>query len=455
MLKRQALTVTLSLLGALAALGNNCGATDPVDQSGGAVVQPTTHQPGTHRFLLNDDRTGAEECTANDQGGQDCVWDDGAGTVCSYTVDADGALLEQHCSGEWGSYDCVNDTRAITCTYVSGDSTCTDLWSLEGELVQSDCGYAETVPVEECQPQDDGTTLCTFDDGTTHCTAVFAADNTIVSQVCSDGYYTYDCLAVDGQVLCTLTAEGQTLCQDTYTVVGDPIDLGCESYFPDPPPDREPEIEPDCTTAEDGVTTCTLADGYMTCIYQYGTDGIITFVDCDSSDGSETYDCEVDPADELLHCIWRYGDESCEEIVQNNEVISSTCPGVEPEPEPEPTEPACDPLSPECEAGMMCAAFDAAPSACIAAGSGLEGSACAVAADCAPGLQCAALAGTSPTADYYTLNETYMIRGGGRCMAICPAGAAAGACDQGEMCQPILDPIGNNRADIGVCAATR
>jgi len=454
MLKSQALAVFLSLFTALATLGNSCGVTEPADQTG--VVQPKISSPGSHRFLLGDDATaGSEECTVNDQGGQDCVWDDGAGTICSYAVDAAGALVEQHCSGDWGTYDCVNDTRAITCTYAGGDASCTDIWSPEGELVQSDCGYAETVPAEDCQTQDDGSTLCTYDDGVTRCSALFDVDGNIVSQTCGDGSYTYDCLAGDGQVLCTLTVDGETLCQDTYTPAGDPITLGCEAYFPDQPTDPQ-QPDPECVTDDAGLTTCTMNDGYMTCVYQYGSDQVISFVDCDSNDGSETYDCAVDATDGLLHCIYVYGDQSCEEIVQNNELVSSTCPYDEPQPEPdpEPVGPTCDPLAQDCAAGTMCAAFDAVASTCIATGAGVEGGACASSADCGLGLQCAALAGTSPTADYYTLNQTYLSRGGGVCVEVCPPGNAA-VCDQGELCMPILDPVGNNRTDIGVCAVTQ
>lgn len=291
-----------------------------------------------HRFLVDEaaaeDGTVIDECTANAEGALDCVYDDGMGTTCTYTVTGDGVtLLAELCTGPWGSYTCANTGAAIACTFTTPDgSECTDEWSLDYELVTTTCDYYEEVEPrsEDCQLQEDGTTLCTWGDDTFTCTETLDAAGEFLRGECTDGAWTQVCESADGVVHCALY-EGETLlCEDTWTVDGEPISLGCDEYMGGDPGCTDPSCDEPPMTCEpqaDGGQVCTQSDGVVTCISTYDANVVPLAVTCTTTDGQVIYACETDPADALLHCVYDDGRQVCEEVIepQTGEPISSTC----------------------------------------------------------------------------------------------------------------------------------
>jgi Cys-rich repeat protein len=117
-------------------------------------------------------------------------------------------------------------------------------------------------------------------------------------------------------------------------------------------------------------------------------------------------------------------------------------------PKPITPPPACDAFTQNCPSTQMCVLTQAGPNECIAAGSGPSGSSCAKPGDCAAGLACAALAGQSGSDYYFSINPTYLSRGGGVCRPLCTTSAP---CAAGAVCSFISGPDGSARPDAGVC----
>jgi hypothetical protein len=292
-----------------------------------------------HRFLVDDgdtrDSTATDECVVNVEGTQDCVWDDGLGTTCDYTVSGDGGtLLSEQCVGPWGSYTCAGNGTTIDCTFTSVDgSECTDEWSVDGELVGTTCDYGREPTTDDCQAQDDGTLLCTYGDEITTCTERFDAEGQFLSGECTDGVWTQVCETVENIVHCSLYERDQLLCEDTWTIDGEPISLGCEAYMPTEPSDPgctdpscgEPPMT--CEAQADGGQICTQSDGEVTCVSTYDANGVPLAVTCTNAAGQVLYLCETDPGDALLHCVYDDGRQSCEDVIdpRTGEPVSSTC----------------------------------------------------------------------------------------------------------------------------------
>ncbi|MFH1811323.1 MAG: hypothetical protein ABIJ09_21465 [Pseudomonadota bacterium] len=298
-----------------------CDPTGDDGTVGPGVAAPGIAPIGTSRFGVGgegdttEDAAGSgEECTARDGGGWDCLWDDGAGTLCSYTVDADELLLAQECSGPWGQYSCLNGGAQITCTLTSERGSCVDTYDLEYQLSSSTCDDDILDPVENCEPQSDGTTLCLYDDGVVQCEVWFAPDDSFLSQQCSDGSWNYDCLAQQGVILCDLVVDGELLCQDSYTPEGEPLDLGCEAYV-DEPDDRGEENIPDdvmqsCTPQDDGGALCLYDDGETQCEVLFDGSDNLVWQHC--SDGTWSYDCMAEA--EVVNCTLFEGEvELCQD----------------------------------------------------------------------------------------------------------------------------------------------
>lgn len=293
---------------------------------------PAFSNGGTsHRQLLESEL--ASSCTANDDGTQDCIWDDGD-SFCTYGVSADDQLSYQNCSGTWGEYNCENTGTEIDCIFVNaaGDQ-CTDTWSFDYELVDSTCDFGFYEPSEECVTGEDGLTTCTWTDGYADCVVVFDEYGALLEQQCIDGTMTYSCTGTLELVECVMSIDGEELCIDTWTQTGEPIELGCAEQFPQEEPGEQ------CETNDDGTTTCTLTDGAMTCVTTTDANDVMTMVHCE--DGVVVHDCVLNPEDGLLYCEYRQGDELlCEEVFDANEqVVSSTCgyPGESDYPEEEDT----------------------------------------------------------------------------------------------------------------------
>jgi hypothetical protein len=85
-----------------------------------------------------DEATGDTTCTLND----------GNGTECGVTYNADGVITEQGCEGPWGSYNCTADEEALTCDLAMGNLPgCTETFDLESlELLDSNCDFEELFP---------------------------------------------------------------------------------------------------------------------------------------------------------------------------------------------------------------------------------------------------------------------------------------------------------------------
>ena len=425
------LMTSIAMIAALALAGGCTASGSTTDDSSQASASSTDVGPvGAGRFAVNsgaeadaeEEPYGTETCEENADGGWDCSWDDGAGTVCTYGVSADDVLLYQDCTGPWGEYNCDNTGAEIVCEWISDRGNCTDTWSLDYELIESTCeDYYE--PTEECLEQDDGSWLCIYDDGYQYCEVVYDADGFFVSQACTDGYWSYNCLTVEELITCDLLVEGELLCTDTYDQIGNPVEMGCEEYYEEPTDPEDPEdpyyeecfeqddgswlciyddgysycevvydadgnfisqactdgyyaynceattgsiecelliegeqvctdtydpmgnpvvmgcdeyfVDPEdpedptyteeCTPTNDGGMVCTYDDGYWACTYDYDAAGMPRSVDCDSSDGFASYDCALDDSDGYLHCTMIQGEESCEDVIDGDVLISSTC----------------------------------------------------------------------------------------------------------------------------------
>jgi hypothetical protein len=318
----------------VATFGCANGSDSPRPFSGLGGFAPKTAVASDHRFLVDadaaDEGTELDECVSNADGGQDCVWDDGMGTHCDYTVAADGMTLESElCTGEWGSYTCVNNGAAIDCTFASADgSECQDQWSPDGDLLATTCEFGGEMPVEDCQTQADGTSVCTMTDGDLTCTSTYDAMGQFVSGECSDGIMRQTCETTGEVVYCALFENEVLLCEDTWTVEGEPVSLGCGEYMETDP--GEPPVDDRTVTCEpqaDGGERCVQTDGDMTCVSVWDASGAAIELTCSTLDGEVLYDCDTDPGDGLLHCVYESGGETCEEIVDptTGELLSTTC----------------------------------------------------------------------------------------------------------------------------------
>lgn len=111
----------------------------------------------------------------------------------------------------------------------------------------------------------------------------------------------------------------------------------------------------------------------------------------------------------------------------------------------------CDPITnATCAGGEMCGISEAQGNLCIPAGAGALNSACSGEGDCAPGLHCAALSGWLPDGFTLTLNEGYLSRGDGLCMAPCHGHIV---CAAGATCSQVgsLNPPEYVRSDLMLC----
>jgi hypothetical protein len=106
-----------------------------------------------------------------------------------------------------------------------------------------------------------------------------------------------------------------------------------------------------------------------------------------------------------------------------------------------------------CSAGQMCIAVDPGANQCVATGSGAQGSACTSDDACAPTLACAAVAGSDPMVTFYTVNATFLTRGGGTCLALCNPSQGSAACPAGSRCDQLIGERTMPRTDVGVCGS--
>lgn len=111
----------------------------------------------------------------------------------------------------------------------------------------------------------------------------------------------------------------------------------------------------------------------------------------------------------------------------------------------------CDGLWQDCAGAQACMVPDtSAPMACGLPGTVTLDRTCFDKAACVRGLQCVALVGFNVDIPNYTLNMGYLQRGG-QCRQLCHVGNNQ-RCRDRELCAEILNPDGNYRAQVGVCA---
>jgi len=351
-------TLPFTLIASVGLLASGCAEPASPDNDAISASAPEVTPLGTGRFAANADATGASEgeevvveesCEPSDAGGWDCVWDDGE-TACTYGVDADGVLTYQDCSGSWGDYSCANTGAEIVCEWVSDRGSCTDTYSLDYELIESDCAPDQYYPEEDCTTQGDGTTLCTWDDGYSRCEMVYGADGEFVSQSCTDGYWSYDCLAADQLISCDLLVEGELLCSDTYDVYGNPIEMGCDEYYEEPTDPEEPYEE--CTEQDDGSWICIYDDGYSYCEVAYDAAGYFVSQAC--TDGYWSYNCQA--AEQLISCeLLIEGEWMCADTYDEmGEPIELGCDEYFGEPE----EPVSEECVPQDDGSTLCSYDD-------------------------------------------------------------------------------------------------
>ena len=115
-----------------------------------------------------------------------------------------------------------------------------------------------------------------------------------------------------------------------------------------------------------------------------------------------------------------------------------------------------------CMGGTHCVATESGgvvSTACVPDGAGDEGDTCTTSAACSAGLTCAAVTGwsTAPGEEshwYFTVDETYLVRGG-VCVSLCAAGDwSRSTCDVGELCHQVSNGAGQP-SGIGACFAPR
>ena len=217
-------------LAVLLTAGVGCStATDsrsPARDNGNVVASASAHRILMAATAAQDGDVGAA-CTANAEGNLDSCLDDGAGTSCTYTTTPGGdVLLAEVCSGYW-SYTCANTGTEIDCAFVCADgSECSDRWSLEYELIASTCDYEVRAVQRGLRVQEDGTTLCTWNEELPPATrpstrrkssTASNAPTVRASQIREAADDTLHCALYDGDAL---------LCEDVYTMDGEPVCTG-------------------------------------------------------------------------------------------------------------------------------------------------------------------------------------------------------------------------------------
>lgn len=448
---------------------------DPKDKA----FEPKMSAVSEHRFLIEADRED-DSCQDVGDGVTECLWEDGE-TTCRQGVLEDGSFVYQYCSGPGWQYDCdLSQQDNILCQLTNGESNCTDTWSLEFNLIDTDCDFGHHVPQDSCVAEENNTRRCTFEDEGYNCSALLQEDGSLVSMECINGIWRTVCNHSEGNVTCELYTEGDYTCTDVWTADGEPVDMGCDRYHEECP-------RGNCNYYDDcNGTNCPCNVLEQNCespdhrCWPYGI-GIEDGQCFESGERTLGQPCVEPPVGEPESCVAGLicvaeDQEAYEGICVALCGSTEDCPGEQqcltldygegptdfgicwrpdpqdpPPPPPPPT--SCTVLDQDCQSGLMCVASQdyADHGICVETGSLELGSNCYHIADCLPGLQCVAISGWNsedPTLYYFTDNELYLERGG-TCRELCPAGDHS-ACVSGDYCEP-LQEMGPVREDVGIC----
>lgn len=326
-------------------------------------------------FETEDETT--SRCEETEDGGWVCYWSDGEGTECTVVFSADETFVSQTCSYEDQTYVCEALDGEIECTWFdAGDALCSDVWTDEGSPVDLGCaeyyvGYSEEASPEmgseSCTHNEDtGDAVCHFEDDYQVCDFGLSPEwqVTFVSCVSRDGSASYLCelSEEDGFLYCTYS-DLETSCEEILDGTGvvwttcdfrddpeegvdDPEgeregtgtypedDEGCPCGREDCPCEGEDcrgetttdyyYGEEECYVDDSGNTVCHWDNGTGYCDYTYGPDGYIIELTCEDPTYDWTYTCEFQD-DGLLHCINQQGDESCEDVIDRDMIVETTC----------------------------------------------------------------------------------------------------------------------------------
>lgn len=252
-------------------------------------------------IIENEDGTISEVCDYGDM-------------TCVMTYDAEGDFLQWVC--DEASYVCEHSESEIFCEFDDGAGfTCTDTWDPNWNLIESTCYDMEPDPLEECEEQEDDTSLCLYDDGYYTCEYLFDELGNIIRLECTSEFEsivcetsTIDCyrgLQCDAPVdvfACSYVFGDQS-CQEVYTEdwMG-LLDSNC---------DYNMDGEQDCVVNdEDNMLVCAFDDGYYACESGFDVFGQFAYQSCTCEGGS--FACSMEAEEEVIACKETYFRQECE-----------------------------------------------------------------------------------------------------------------------------------------------